>query len=81
MRPKHYDDNMARHEGWVLSERDDGRWEIQRYDELPCWRYDRTFSQLEPPFKNDDEAEAYVRRQQFSPMHSEAARLHGTKVK
>ena len=75
---KHYVDGVARHEGWVLSQRDDGLWEIQKYDD-GRWRYDRNFSQLEPPFKPDEEAENYVRRQQFSPMHAEAARLNGTR--
>ena len=76
---KLYNDAQARHEGWVLSERDDGMYEIQRYDALPGWRYDRRYQQLEPPFKTDDEAESYVRACSHSPMHVEAARLNGTR--
>jgi len=75
---KHYKDHQARYEGWVLSQRDDGLYEIQRYDDA-VWRYDRNFSQLMPPFKTDEEAEDYVRRQQISPMHAEAIQLNGTR--
>lgn len=75
--PTLYREEAARHEGWVLSLRDDGRYEIQRFDE-GRWRYDPRYSQLEPPFRSDDEAQAFVaRRAQFSPMHHEALKLNG----
>lgn len=71
-----YDQHEATREGWLLSQRDDGFWEVQKYDNLKGWRYDRSFQQHMPPFETDDEALAYVQRQSFSLMHAEAAALH-----
>lgn len=72
-----YNEKQAMREGWLLSSRDDGFYEIQKYDDMVHWRYDHRFQQLEPPFKTDDEALAYVKSVQFSLMHAEAAALHG----
>jgi len=77
--PKHYNEQAAMKEGWLLSSRDDGYWEIQCYDDLPGMRYDRQFQQLMPAFESDADAVTYVKYQQFSPMHAEAAMLHGKK--
>lgn len=75
--PALYREKTARHEGWILSLRDDGRYEIQRFDE-GSWRYDPRYSQLQPPFRSDDEAQAFVARcALFSPMHHEALKLNG----
>jgi hypothetical protein len=66
-----YDDKQARKEGWVLSERDDGFYEIQRYDSGPRRR-----------FKLDCGALAYVRAKATAgrPMHKAALALHGTRA-
>jgi hypothetical protein len=65
-----YDDQRARKEGWVLSERDDGIYEIQRLD-------------CAMQFKLDCGALAYVRckANAGSSMHKAAIALHGTRAK
>ncbi len=63
-----YNNEQAQAEGWVLSQRDDGFYEIQRYDDDPG-----------STFPDDDEALTYVknRAKDGSLMHAEAAALHG----
>lgn len=81
-KPVHYDEQTARAEGWVLSERDDGRWEIQRYDECTA-RSDSLLGDGLPPFEHDGEAMAYVIRMAGagSRLHIEALSLDGKVVK
>jgi len=61
---------IAEAEGWCLSERDDGTWQIQKSDAV-----DR--------FMTDDEAVAYVtlRARQNGIVHQKALRLDGQRVK
>ena len=64
-----YNDAKAREEGWVLSERDDGTWEIQKDDSSS-------------PFRNDTAAYTYVAAmaKNGSDFHKEAMNLHGRRV-
>lgn len=68
--PLLYHEQLAMYEGWLLSERSDGIWEIQKYDEDPL------------DLRGSDEAaRSYVSaRSSGSKMHAEALALHGTKV-
>lgn len=59
-----YNEKQAMREGWLLLSRDDGFYEVQRFDNGPS------------PFKTDDDALAWVKRQR-SLMHREAAALNG----
>lgn len=61
--------DQAEKEGWWMSERSDGYWEIQKYDESDV-------------FINDGEACQYVgaRARAGSVMHQLALQLDGTKV-
>lgn len=61
----------AEAEGWWLSTRDDGFYEIQRFDEDRLARFD-----------NDTDALAWVKRQASggSALHQLALRLDGTKA-
>jgi hypothetical protein len=62
------DHRRAVREGWVLSERDDGFYEVQKYDEDPQER-----------FANDDDAYEFVSskaRDEGSYMHQKALHLH-----
>jgi hypothetical protein len=63
--------NQAVVEGWWLSTRDDGYYEIQRLDEDPAQR-----------FESDEQAHKYVRAQAEagSLIHLTALRLHGTEI-
>jgi hypothetical protein len=74
----HYDEQTAFAEGWCLSERDDGFWEIQRLDECEARSSSLDGDGL-PPFITDAEALAYVRRMAIagSRLHAEAMRLNG----
>lgn len=61
---------IAQSEGWCLSERDDGFYELQRLDDSAI-------------FDTDKAAVAYVttRARQGSAVHQRALRLDGQKVK
>lgn len=58
---------LAEREGWILSERSDGYYEIQRLD-------------LQPFFSTDFEAMLFVRERIDSEFYAKAWFLHGTKV-
>lgn len=62
-------------EGWLLSERDDGRMEIQRYDDCIA-RSDSLEGDGLPPFDTDGEAEAYVRRMAAAGSAMHTAAIH-----
>ncbi len=76
----HYDEPTAMAEGWLLSQRADGLWEIQRYDDATS-RSDSLRGDGLPPFTTDDDAEAYVREmaEAGSRMHAEALKINGTR--
>lgn len=61
--------DQAESEGWWMSQRDDGYWEIQKYDESNV-------------FETDDMARGYVvaRARTGSVMHQLALQLDGTKI-
>jgi hypothetical protein len=76
-RPEHYDEPTAFAEGWLLSERDDGVYEIQKRDNGGD-RYDLRCGLLDP-FKTDAEAIDHVAHWAAagSKMHAEALALNG----
>lgn len=78
---KHYDEQTAMSEGWLLSARDDGRYQIQRYDDCTA-RSDSLRGDGLPPFTSDDEAAAYVVDMAMagSMLHVEALAMEGRRV-
>jgi hypothetical protein len=69
MKAKYYSEAQAMNEGWLLSSRDDGFWQIQKYDDDDKSR-----------FPDDDTARLNVEVWALvgaQPIHVEAVRLHG----
>lgn len=67
------DHDRAISEGWVLSERDDGHWEIQRLDDDPELRFDTDADALDWVIKK--------KVQTSDPFYARAIALDGKKVK
>jgi hypothetical protein len=70
-------DTRAISEGWSIFESDDGVLRLQRIDEPQS--IDQSYP-VEPPFKSDSEALAYVKQQALlgSELHRKALELHDT---